>query len=190
MLNTVKKKIILVDDLNFHLLSTKERLKNNYEVYTAQSSEILFELLGKISPALILLDINMPDEDGFTVMQKLKKDPARLEILGDGKQEKPYMHVDDLVGGIIQFMNTPQLGMSIYNIGVETATTVTRIADMVCAAMGLKGVEYNYTGGRGGWPGDVPKFSYDLSKIHAAGWNARYTSDEAVTVAAEALCKQ
>ena len=41
-------------------------------------------------------------------------------------------------------------------------------------------VKYNYTGGNIGWKGDVPKFQYDLTKIHNMGWKAKHTSDESV----------
>ena len=115
----------------------------------------------------------------FDFVKRLKLDPSRLRILGDGTQSKPYLYVADLVKGIIQFMNvTP--GVTIYNVGVETHTSVTRIADVVCEHMGLKDIEYEYTGGRGGWKGDVPIFSYNLEKIHTAGWHADHTSDDAV----------
>jgi UDP-glucose 4-epimerase len=50
--------------------------------------------------------------------------------------------------------------------------------------MGLKNVVYHFTGGAIGWEGDIAKFKYDLTKIHATGWSARYTSDEAVRLAA------
>jgi len=125
----------------------------------------------------------------YDFIRKLKKDPTRLEILGDGKQTKPYIYVSDLIDGIIRFMDTPK-GMTIYNIGVDSRTNVTDIANMVCDAMNLKGVRYEYTGGRGGWPGDVPEFQYNLEKIHAAGWKAKYTSDEAVAGTARKLCGQ
>jgi len=118
----------------------------------------------------------------FDFLRKLREDNTRLQILGDGTQSKPYMHVRDLVRGIMLFVidkNTGE-GVTTYNIGVESQTTVTHIADVVCAAMGLANVKYEYTGGRSGWRGDVPTFSYDLSKIHAAGWRAEFTSDEAV----------
>jgi len=125
----------------------------------------------------------------YDFINKLQRDPVRLEILGDGKQTKPYMYVSDLIKGIMQFMNVPS-GVTLYNIGVETRTNVTSIADMVCDAMKLKNVSYEYTGGRGGWPGDVPEFEYNLSKIHAAGWKAEHTSDEAVARTARELCGQ
>ena len=116
-------------------------------------------------------------------VQKLRKNPNELEILGDGRQTKPYLYVKDLVEAIVQYMDVPQ-GVTLYNIGVETATSVTRIADIICEEMGLTGVRYRYTGGTGGWKGDVPRFQYDLGKIHATGWQASHTSDEAVRLAA------
>ena len=123
----------------------------------------------------------------YDFIGKLKSDPTRLRILGDGRQTKPYMHVSDLINGITKFMDN-DAGMDVYNIGVETRTDVTRIADIICAAMGLVGVAYEYSGGRGGWPGDVPEFSFDLSRIKAKGFKALYTSDEAVRKTAEELC--
>ena len=75
-----RKKIILVDDIQFHLLSTKERLKSRYDIFTAQSSDDLFNILDKVFPELILLDINMPGEDGFELLKKLKEDPRYSEI--------------------------------------------------------------------------------------------------------------
>ena len=70
-----KKKIIMVDDVNFHLVNTKNRLKNHYEIYPALSAEILFDILDNIIPDLILLDINMPEINGFEILKRLKADP-------------------------------------------------------------------------------------------------------------------
>lgn len=119
----------------------------------------------------------------YDFIAKLKKNPKELEILGDGTQEKPYIYVHDLVEAIL-FLEFGGVGVNVYNVGVETATTVKRIADIVCEEMGLTDVKYNFTGGSIGWKGDVAKFQYDLSKIHNAGWKAKHTSDEAVRIAA------
>ena len=119
----------------------------------------------------------------YDFVAKLRKNPHELEILGDGKQTKPYIYVGDLATAIVEFMDVPS-GVTLYNVGVETHTSVTSIADIVCKEMGLPSVKYHYTGGTSGWKGDVPRFSYCLDKIHAAGWQAAYTSDEAVRLAA------
>lgn len=115
----------------------------------------------------------------FDFIKRLKEDPCRLRILGDGKQTKPYIYVSDLVEAIIRLMNV-DTGVTLYNIGVEGATSVTKIADIICEEMNLVNVKYEYTGGESGWKGDVPRFKYSMDKVHTAGWKASYTSDEAV----------
>ena len=122
-------------------------------------------------------------------MGRLRDDDTKLRILGDGRQTKPYIYVTDLVDAILQFMHVQQ-GVTLYNVGVEGATSVTRIADIICEEMGLKDVKYEYTGGEGGWKGDVPRFQYCIDKIHKAGWKAKYTSDEAVRMTVREVLKE
>ena len=128
----------------------------------------------------------------FDFVKRLKEDPTHLKILGDGTQSKPYIYVSDLISAIIKFKDIKVPGVNIYNVGVENQTSVTKIADIICEQMNLVGIPYEYTGGYGGWKGDVPKFQYDLTKIHNAGWYATYNSDEAVieTVKEVLKCKQ
>ena len=116
----------------------------------------------------------------FDFIRKLQKNPKELEILGDGTQCKPYLYVLDLVDAINRFSHRERKGVEIFNIGVDTATTVKEIADMVCERMGLENVEYKFTGGNVGWKGDVPAFQYDLSKIYATGWKPAHNSNESV----------
>ena len=118
----------------------------------------------------------------YDFINKLNKNPKKLEILGDGKQEKQYVYVADLVNAMLSMKYSESV--TIFNAGVDSSTTVKRIADIVCEEMSLADVEYSFTGGSAGWLGDVPKFKYDLSKIHAFGWTAQYCSDEAVRLAA------
>jgi UDP-glucose 4-epimerase len=120
----------------------------------------------------------------YDFIAKLKKNPMELEILGDGEQDKPYLYVTDLVDAMLSMGYDECVGVC--NAGVESSTTVRRIADIVCEEMGLKNVAYRFTGGATGWPGDVPRFQYDLGMIHATGWRARHSSDEAVRLAARA----
>ena len=101
-------------------------------------------------------------------------------ILGDGKQTKPYIYVADLIDAVMHFIFRIPSGVTLYNVGVEGNTSVKKIAEIVCAEMGLTETKFEYTGGESGWKGDVPKFKYCLNKIHSAGWKARYTSDKAV----------
>ena len=116
----------------------------------------------------------------FDFIHRLKDNPTELRILGDGRQTKPYIYVYDLIEAIMMFMDVKQPGVTLYNVGVEGATSVTNIANIICEEMQLDGVSYEYTGGEGGWKGDVPRFEYCIDKITSAGWKAKYTSDEAV----------
>ena len=113
-------------------------------------------------------------------IDKLRKDPKELEILGDGKQQKPYLHVSDVVDGMLHGFEHSNEPVNLFNLSCDSNTTVTRIAEMVTEEMGLKDVEFKFTGGKRGWPGDVPRFQLDASKIKKLGWKENYTSDEAV----------
>ncbi|MCX6662746.1 MAG: NAD-dependent epimerase/dehydratase family protein [Euryarchaeota archaeon] len=113
-------------------------------------------------------------------IEKLRKNPHELEILGDGKQCKPYLYVSDCVDGILFGFAHVSEKMNLFNLSCDTTTTVTRIAEMVAEEMKLNNVSFNYTGGIRGWKGDVPRFQLDAQKINTLGWKATLTSDEAV----------
>lgn len=117
----------------------------------------------------------------YDFIRKLHNNPTELEILGDGTQCKPYIYVLDLVEAIMKLTETFVTGEIVYNISVMSpGTTVTKIAEIVVEELGLKNVHFCYTGGDRGWKGDVPRFSYDISKVLNTGWLPRHTSDEAV----------
>jgi len=113
-------------------------------------------------------------------IRKLRDNPKQLTILGDGRQKKPYMHVQDLVEALYFIFRNARERLNYYNAGVKDQITVTKIAGIVCAEMGLQNVKFNYTGGSTGWPGDVPHYRYDLKKLNGLGWKAAYSSAEAV----------
>lgn len=113
-------------------------------------------------------------------INKLKKNPHQLEILGDGKQKKPYLYVTECVNGILHGYEHSKEELNVFNLGVESTTEVTRIGELVVEEMGLKDVTFTYTGGKRGWKGDVPQFQFDINKIKNIGWQPSLTSDEAV----------
>lgn len=112
-------------------------------------------------------------------VMKLKKNPVELEVLGNGQQAKPYLYVKDLVDAILFVICHTDDKINFFNLGVEGNTPVWKIAEMVIKSMKLD-AKIRYTGGERGWVGDVPKFRYNLDKIHALGWKASLSSDEAV----------
>ena len=117
----------------------------------------------------------------YDFIRKLRNNPTELEILGNGTQCKPYIYVLDLIEAIVQITQEFTPGEQVYNISViSEGTTVTHIAEIVVEELGLENVLFTYTGGDRGWKGDVPRFSYDISKVLATGWLPKHTSDEAV----------
>ena len=75
-----RKKIFLVDDVEYSLLRTKQYLKDYYTVYTLDSAFRMLELLEKVKPDIILLDINMPGLDGYEALKKIKADKRHADI--------------------------------------------------------------------------------------------------------------
>jgi len=116
----------------------------------------------------------------FDFINKLKQHPRQLEILGDGSQQKPYLHADDCISGMLFSVEHSKQALNVFNLGSSTSTSVSTIANIVVQAMGLEGVEFQYTGGSRGWLGDVPQVRFDITKMSRLGWEPRYTSDEAV----------
>lgn len=113
-------------------------------------------------------------------INKLKSNNRELEILGNGRQEKPYIHVEDCVDGMLYGFKHSKDTLNIFNLGCPSSTRVSQIAQMVVEEMGLKGVTLKYTGTDRGWPGDVPQVRFDTSKMEKLGWKPKYISDEAV----------
>ena len=119
-------------------------------------------------------------------IEKLDADPTELEILGDGRQEKSYMHVTECVDAIQHVVEHADDPYNVYNLGTRTTTSVTDIADIVSEEMGVA-PDYAYTGGDRGWTGDVPKMRLSIEKLADLGWEPSIESDEAVRRSAREL---
>lgn len=116
-------------------------------------------------------------------INKLERNPKELEILGDGKQKKPYLYVTECVDGMLFGFTRANEQINIFNLGCDTTTEVTRIGELIVEEMGLKDVTFKFTGGKRGWKGDVPQFQFDIKKINNLGWKAAHTSDEVIRMA-------
>ena len=122
-------------------------------------------------------------------IEKLREDPDRLVILGDGKQEKSYMHVEDCVDAIVHVVEAAEGPLTQCNLGTRTTTSVDRIADIVSDVLGVDPT-YEYTGGDRGWTGDVPRMRLSVEKLAGLGWEPDRSSDDAVRQAAEELTEE
>ena len=116
---------------------------------------------------------------------KLKRNPKELLILGDGKQSKSYLYIDDLINGIFSILTKSDDTVNLYNVGSDTYIEVNEIAKIVTESIGLKNVQFKYTGGARGWKGDVPIVRLDIQKIRNLGWDFKHNSREAVKLTTE-----
>jgi len=129
----------------------------------------------------------------YDFVMKLKRNPRELEILGDGKQTKSYLWVDDCVSAMLIAARRSRDELAIYNVGSEDAVSVARIAEIVVEEMGLSNVRFKFTGGvQGGrgWVGDVKFMHLSVARIKSLGWRPKYCSEEAVRLTARALVSE
>lgn len=116
----------------------------------------------------------------YDFFRSLREDPARLTVLGDGRQEKSYLYVDDCVEGMLVGLDAAVAGAaSVFNLGTEETIvlddSIALITDYLMIAPVLE-----YTGGSRGWPGDSPLILLDCAKIRALGWQPTLTIREAI----------
>ncbi len=120
-------------------------------------------------------------------LRKLATKKTELEVLGDGRQAKPYLFVTDCVEGMLFGLDHAGEKLNIHNLAPLDLTSVARIAELCVAASPYPDAAIRYTGGDRGWPGDVPRSRMDPGKLAALGFRVRFSSDEAVARAVAAL---
>jgi UDP-glucose 4-epimerase len=130
-------------------------------------------------------------------LKKLRDHRTHLEVLGDGRQAKPYLHVTDCTEGMLYGLAHAGAGatsakdrLSIFNLCPPDFTSVRRIAELCVQHSPYPNAEIRYTGGDRGWPGDVPQSRLKPDKLAALGFRVRHTSDQAVGMAVAALAKE
>jgi len=109
--------------------------------------------------------------------QKLKKDPKKLEILGNGLQEKSYLHVSDAINATLLAWKKQTGKFDVFNVGSEHKHSVNEIAKLVSRELGISPT-LSYTGGERGWSGDVKSMLLDISKLKKLGWAEQLSFEE------------
>jgi UDP-glucose 4-epimerase len=122
----------------------------------------------------------------FDFVSMLKKNPAEIPILGDGKQSKAYLHVEDCVNAIWHVLSTRDDKVNIYNLGPDEHVTVDQSLDVICKVMGVS-PKRKYAGGKRGWIGDSPFIFLDCARLKATGWKAKHTIRDSVELTAKYL---
>jgi UDP-glucose 4-epimerase len=123
----------------------------------------------------------------YDFLRKLEADRGKLEVMGDGNQSKPYLYVGDLVGAILAVWDKAEGAFSVFHAAGIGSTSVREIAEIVVAAVGAADTRILYSGGDRGWPGDVPRFRYDISRLEALGWSPQRHSTDAVRHAVDRI---
>jgi UDP-glucose 4-epimerase len=124
----------------------------------------------------------------YDFITKLYANPEHLDILGDGKQSKSYLYIDDCINALLHVLKIERT-FEIFNVGSNDKLSVLEIANTVTKELSLNNVNVTFTGGVDGrgWKGDVKEMLLDSSKLIASGWKARYNSREAVILAARGI---
>jgi UDP-glucose 4-epimerase len=127
----------------------------------------------------------------FDLLHKLQRRQDELEVLGDGTQQKPYLHVSMLIDAMLFIVANGTDRMNLYNIGPQDeGVSVGEIAAFVLEASAHAGTPIRFTGGDRGWAGDVPRFHYCVDKLAALGWQPSQSSREAIRQAARELAAE
>jgi UDP-glucose 4-epimerase len=115
----------------------------------------------------------------FDFYKKLLADPRRIEVLGDGRQRKSYLYVQDCVDAMLTVLARATEAVNIYNLGADEYVTVNDSLGWICEHLGLR-PERSYTGGERGWVGDSPFIFLDTARVRALGWRPKLTIREGV----------
>jgi UDP-glucose 4-epimerase len=119
---------------------------------------------------------------GYDFLRHLKLDRTRLEILGNGKQNKSYIYVTDVVQAVLMAEEKVEVGFDVFNISTRDQITVNEIAEIAATVLccEVQSVQYTYTGGDRGWKADVPVVKLSARKISNLGWDPAFSSRQAI----------
>jgi UDP-glucose 4-epimerase len=115
----------------------------------------------------------------FDFYQKLQTDPTRLLVLGNGKQRKSYLYVQDCIDAILLAMDKSKEKVNIFNLGVDGYCEVNDSIGWICQELGVEPT-LEYSGGDRGWIGDNPFIFLDTHKIQSLGWKPKISINEGV----------
>ena len=126
---------------------------------------------------------------GFDFIRRLRTESDRLKILGDGRQSKSYIHVEDVISAVLTAHEKTGKNFEVYNVATGDYITVTEIARLAMDVAGLaeEDVRLEYTGGDRGWKGDVPVVRLNTDRIRGLGWTCRRTSHQALCAAMQSM---
>ena len=126
----------------------------------------------------------------WDLVHKLKINQDELELLGDGKQTKSFIHISDAIDGIFFSLNNLQDKVEVFNLGSEDSVEIMDVAKIVCKNMGLNEIKINLTGGVDdgrGWKGDIRIAHLDITKLKNSGWIPKLSSINAADITSQEI---
>jgi UDP-glucose 4-epimerase len=111
--------------------------------------------------------------------RKLGRDPSRLEVLGDGKQRKSYLHVHDCVRAMLLAVDKAEGPINVFNLGHDESIVVNESIGIITRTLGVT-PRLEFTGGARGWVGDSPRIELDIARIRTLGWAPTKTIEDAI----------
>ena len=115
----------------------------------------------------------------FDFYGKLKQNPSRLEVLGNGKQRKSYLYIQDCIDAMLFALEKSNESVNVLNLGVNGYCEVNDSIGWICEELGVS-PKLEYSGGDRGWIGDSPFIFLDTSKIQDLGWKPKLSIHDGV----------
>jgi UDP-glucose 4-epimerase len=115
----------------------------------------------------------------FDFYRSLRENPDELRVLGNGRQRKSYLYIQDCVDAILLAMKNPASRVQVYNLGTDEYCEVNQSIGWITESLGVK-PRLSYGGGERGWIGDSPFIFLDCSKIRSLGWTPKVTIRDGV----------
>jgi len=122
----------------------------------------------------------------FDFYRQLVSDPTQLHVLGDGRQRKSYLYVEDGIEAIVLATQKARGRVNIYNVGVDSYCEVDDSIAWICEAMQVR-PRVLHAGGDRGWVGDNPFIYLDTAKLRALGWRPKLSIEQGVRRTVEYL---
>ena len=115
----------------------------------------------------------------YDFYRKLSADPHALTVLGDGKQKKSYLHIDDCISAILTVIEKADAKVNIFNLGTDEYCEIINSVKWICEELGVN-PKLSFTGGARGWIGDNPFIYLDTKKVRALGWKPQFSIEQGV----------
>jgi len=115
----------------------------------------------------------------FDFYRQLRRDPTHLPVLGNGRQRKSYLDVQDCLDGIALAMERADRRVNLFNLGLDSYCEVNDSIGWICTALDIS-PQITYSGGERGWVGDNPFIFLDTRRIRELGWRPKLNIEQGV----------